>query len=374
MLVADKNFEVRGAGTAVVGLPLLPDTKQLEALAKDLRLGTLAVVSGGTVILTAGPEKVQAEAATRTLKAGQVTALVSGSVRAVGPLAFPLFVDRPAHSVGARQAIGGTAFEVVAVTSTREPLEALAEFQLFGVAGLAGLLVLALAVLLLIKPEEEEGGGMAMPPPMPVPPMARKEVAPMVVEHHGSGPEASPDDFHFPATSPSSFAISGPSSATAQVPPPPQTGSVPSFVPAPSSGSVATQASAPAPVPSFATAPAPAFVPPPAFSFAPPPPEPAVDPFGEPQADPFAAAAPVAAAEPPSPARAPAPVAPPPAAIVAAADAQRERLRGRRARAHRGLPGLQADGACVLTGAIVVSLDCPLPGHSSAGRAAHFAR
>jgi hypothetical protein len=290
MLVSDKN-EVRTAGSIAVGLPLLPDVKQLEGVAKDLRLSTLAVVSSGAVLRAAGPDKSQAALAIKTLKPGQVTPLVSGSVRVLGPLSFPLFVDAPSQSVGVRQAIAGTPFEVLAVVSTREPLDALAAFQIFGVASFAGLLLLAIAIALLLK-EEDEGGGMAVPPPMPMPPMTKKEPGPPtpVAAQHATGPEASPDDFHFPpspaASSPSSFVVSGPSMAPAAA------------VAAQPPGSNAPTATGPALV---IPEPAPAFVAPPSPA--------SFQPFEEPEVDPFASAAP-----PPSnpPVRVPsAPVFPP---------------------------------------------------------------
>jgi hypothetical protein len=245
--------------------------------------------------MLAGSDKNQADTAVKTLKAGQVVALVSGSVREVGPLTLPLFVQAP-HSMAARQAIAGTPFEVVAVTSTREAVEALAAFQLFGVAGLAGLALLTLVVALLLKPgEDDEGGGMVVPPPMPLPPVAKKEVRkepePIHHEPHHHGPEASPDDFHFPASTGSNIAISTPSmtGSTAPLPPPVETGQNPAL-------SVGLTSAPPAFSPNGPTV----------SSYTPSAPPVDDNPF-DPPADPFAVAAPASRPASPPPQRAPKP-------------------------------------------------------------------
>ncbi len=254
MLVSDKN-EVRVQGNAIIGLPLLPDPKSLDVLAKELKLSALGIVSKDKLLMLSGSDKAQAEAALKTVKVGDATALVVGPVRELGPLSMPLFVANAPHSVGARQAIAGTPFESFAIVSVREPVDALAAWQVTGVLSLLGLVLLSVVVTVLIKPEEE-GGGLAVPPPVPLPPVAvtrpKDEPAPALATAMGSdqphhAPEASPDDFHFPASAPpvsapvsqppvassaSSFAIStpsmmGPASATAV------TGASPAFNPPP---------------------------------------------------------------------------------------------------------------------------------------------
>jgi hypothetical protein len=231
MLVSDKN-EVRVQGNAIVGLPLLPDAKSLEALARELKLSALGIVSKDKLLLLVGSDKVQAEAALKSVKVGDAQPLVVGAVRELGPLSLPLFVPNAPHAVGARQTISGTPFESFAIVSVREPIDALAAFQVSGVLTLLGLVLLSVVFTLLIKPEDE-GGGLAVPPPVPLPPVAvskpKEDVtAPSLPigimggdqPHHA--PEASPDDFHFPASAPpvsqppvqssaSSFAISTPS-------------------------------------------------------------------------------------------------------------------------------------------------------------------
>lgn len=197
LLMVDRN-EVRVAGQTVAGLPLLPDAKRLEAMARELRLSTLAIVSQNKVLLAAGTEKVQAEPSLKALKAGQVGALGSGAVRHLGPLGLPLFTDS-AHAVGSRQVLSGTPFEVLAVASLREPLEALASYQVFGILALLGLVLLAAVVGVLIKSEDDGGTRMSLPPPLPLPPAKKEEPQPVpLMGSAGHGPEGSPDDFHFP--------------------------------------------------------------------------------------------------------------------------------------------------------------------------------
>jgi len=109
LLAVDHN-EVRPVGQVVAGLPLLPDAKRLEGVARELHLTTLAVVSQNKVLLAAGSEKVQAEPALKAIKSGQVTAFGAGPVRQFGPLSLPMFVEGTAHSLGSRQVLAGTPF------------------------------------------------------------------------------------------------------------------------------------------------------------------------------------------------------------------------------------------------------------------------
>ena len=53
LLISDKN-EVRTAGQVLLGLPVLPEAKQLEGVARELKLSTLAILSQGKVVLAAG--------------------------------------------------------------------------------------------------------------------------------------------------------------------------------------------------------------------------------------------------------------------------------------------------------------------------------
>lgn len=248
MVISDKN-EVRQAGSAVVGLPLLPDAKVLEATVKALGLKSLALVSDGKAVVSAG-EKAGTDAVLAGIKAGASGSLVSGTVRELGPLALPMMVDGLVQSVGGRQAIGGTTLEVAASASSRAALDALASYQVFGFGGLLGLFLMALVITLVMGgPPEEAGSSMVMPPPMPLPPPRREEPVvkpPITMPEQEAAPEASPDDFDFPVSSNSVAAQAHQSS------PPPfngSTGQSSVFAPEPTSDPFAN--SAPPPPPSF---------------------------------------------------------------------------------------------------------------------------
>ncbi len=270
MVISDKN-EVRQAGSALVGLPLLPDVKVLEATVKALGLKSLALVSEGKAVVIAG-DKAGTDAVLAGIKAGASGSLASGPVRELGPLALPLMVETLVQSVGARQAIGGTTFEVAASASSRAALDALASYQVFGFGGLLGLFLFAIVMTLVMGgAPEEAGSAMVMPPPMPLPPARREEPVikpPITMPEQEAAPEASPDDFDFPVSSNSIAAqVSQPSP-----PPPPSngTGQSPLFDPGPTSDPFASSAPPPPPPPSFrassppppvATSEAPAFSP-----------------------------------------------------------------------------------------------------------------
>lgn len=274
MAISDKN-EVRQAGSVIVALPLLPDAKLLETVAKSFNLQALALLADGKPVLKTGSEN-SLSAALGKLKPGTTAALSEGPVRELGPIALPTMTATTAHEVGGRQAIEGTAFEVVAVASSRAALESLAGYQVFALGGLVGLLLLTLVFTIIMGGATEEGGGMVLPPPMPVPPKRPESGlkpafqptadAPAPQTHEPAPAEASPDDFDFP-----------PAGSTGQ-----------------------NQAFQPPP-------------PAPAQNFAPPPPM-QTQPFSEPTSDPFAQHAP----PPPPPAR-PAPPPPPVATSEVAA-------------------------------------------------------
>ncbi len=313
MVISDKN-EVRQAGSAIVGLPLLPDVKVLEATVKSLGLKSLALVSDGKAVVSAG-EKAGTDAVLAGIKAGASGALASGPVRELGPLALPMMVERLVQSVGGRQAIGGTTFEVAASASSKAALDALAGYQVFGFGGLLGLFLFAIVMAIVMGGAPEEvGASMVMPPPMPLPPPRREEPIvkpPITMPDQQAAPEASPDDFDFPVSSNSSIGLQAgqPSS-----PPPFSTGGTgqsPPFDPEPTSDPFAN--SAPPPPPSFrassspppvATSESPAFSPRGGLmdedeaqrtvaypAFKPPPGAPGVAAPSTPSADPFAMAA-----------------------------------------------------------------------------------
>ncbi|MFZ5441747.1 MAG: MXAN_5187 C-terminal domain-containing protein [Myxococcota bacterium] len=277
LAISDKN-EVRQAGSVVVGLPVLPTGKFLEQTQKGLALSGLALVADGKPVQLAG-DKAAIDGALAKVKAGASSAIASGPVRELGPLALPLMVDNPVHAIGARQAIAGTPFEVVAVAASRAALDALAGYQVFALGGLVGLLLLTIVFTLLMGSQHEEGPAMVLPPPMPIPP--RKDEAgttgvkpaftPAPEPEPLAPPEASPDDFHFPASpsappaappasSPSAFSVSSPSSIT---------GAAPAFEP--ESDPFASSAPPPAPPPPAPPAPPPPAPPPPLAARPPPP-------------------------------------------------------------------------------------------------------
>ncbi len=273
LAVSDKN-EVRQAGSIIVGLPVLPEVKVLDQAVKALGLKGLALVADGKPVLVAGDKAVVDEVLAK-VKAGATTPLATGPVREIGPFALPLMVDAPVHALGARQAIGGTSFEVVSAVSSRAALEALAGYQVFALGGLVGLLLLTIVFTLIMGGAAEEGASMSLPPPLPVPPKREDtSLKPAFVppETHAPAPEASPDDFDFPPSSPrvasqppaappqsspSAFAVSSPSQMS--------TGSVPVFSPEPTSDPFAQAAPPPPPyrsAPPVATSEAQAYHPP----------------------------------------------------------------------------------------------------------------
>lgn len=301
LLTADRG-EVRGDGTVLVGLPLLPDADALGAIARARGLETLAVLREGAVVVAGGNAGLVA-GAVATLKPGAVGPLATGAARILGPLELPLLVGPPALSVGARQQLAGTPYEVLAVTSTSAAMARLAAFQIFSLGAVVGLLLLAVVVLTLLGAPEEEGARLVLPTPMPVPTVGAKRDEPPAPEplpmpEPAPAAEASPDDFDFPASSPSTMQAT--------------TSQVPAYAPSDSmaAGSALGVAS---------TASVPAFDP---FASAPPVPD-AADPF-----DPFAAMGP-APTHPPYPGSAPAfpdaPAAPQPSATLQQDDDAGER-------------------------------------------------
>lgn len=278
MVISDKN-EVRQAGSAIVGLPLLPDVKVLEATAKSLGLKSLALISDGKPVVSAG-EKAGTDEVLAGLKAGASGSLGSGAVRELGPLALPIMVDALVHTVGGRQSIGGTTFEVAASASSKAALEALASYQVFGLGSLLGLFLFAIVMTIVMGSGSTDDGsvGMVMPPPMPIPPTRSREEPvlkpPLAIQEQAAAPEASPDDFDFPVSSASSIGFQPPPPVS-QPPPPPfstgATGQSPLFDPEPTSDPFANSAPPPpppppsfrasSPPPPVATSEAPAFQP-----------------------------------------------------------------------------------------------------------------
>jgi hypothetical protein len=200
LAISEKN-EVTSAGAIVVGLPMLPDAKALEQPLKALGLMGLAIVSDGKPVLVAG-DKGSIDLVLGKLKANASGATVTGTVRALGPLALPLFQEAPVQAMGSRRTLLGTSFEVAAAASARPALEALVDDQVFSLGALLGLVLLAVVVAMLLGAPAEEGPAMSLPPPLTVP-VKRDEAASkpaLEPEPHAPAPEASPDDFVFPSS------------------------------------------------------------------------------------------------------------------------------------------------------------------------------
>jgi hypothetical protein len=232
LVVSDKN-EVRAAGHAVLGLPLLPDARALEVVKDSLGLTGVGIATDGKLLVSAG-DKGQLERAATVSQDGRPGALAEGPARAIGPLNLPMFSGSPVHGLGLKSPLPGTSFEVLAAASAKASVDALADYQVFGLGGLAGLLLLSLVVTVLLGGGDDAGRpAMVVPQPMPVPvvapPPRRDEPiaqAPLALPETEPAPEASPDDFDFPSSSasaasssssqvqssPSAFAVSSPSS------------------------------------------------------------------------------------------------------------------------------------------------------------------
>ncbi len=218
LLISDRN-EVRTAGSVLIGLPLIPDAKALaESVARDLRLEAVGIISGGAMLGAAGPQKALADKAFKTLKAtatGGAVTLESGPVESLGPLKLPVLTSPLPLEMGLRREIVGTPYEVVAVVSSRAAVEGLASFQFAAIAIWAALFLLSIVVGVLLG-GEDDGVRMSVPPPLPVPPISRPSPL-MSAEPSGSlampephaPPEASPDDFDFPASAGAPPAPSG---------------------------------------------------------------------------------------------------------------------------------------------------------------------
>jgi hypothetical protein len=202
MVISDKN-EVKSAGLAAVGAPLVDPKTILTGFKAELHLDSVALLADGKVVAVDG-DKAGIEGLIKSVKAGVITPVNEGAVEQVGPIALPM-MSSLTQELALRRPITGTPFEVLATVSSADDLIALAGFQKFGLGALIGLLLLSIAVTALIKSGEEEGASMVMPPPLPAPP-SRSTIQPALVEptpaeatpHHG--PEASPDDFNFPAS------------------------------------------------------------------------------------------------------------------------------------------------------------------------------
>ncbi|MCY1080357.1 MXAN_5187 family protein [Archangium lansingense] len=275
------------AVTLVVGAPLV-DGKVLESAALASGVAAIALVQGEKVLGTAGAQKELADEGIKVLRKGQSGHVVqSGSVRGWLPqlpqVKLPLFTSfedvkggEAPLSVGSRRALEG-GLEVVAVSSVRPFMTALADYQQMALFGLMCLLGFSLVWMLVMgsgrgasaeapaKEKKDKKKGKKGQEEAPAP---AQVAAPLPVAPTQEPPVPGPDDFPFPA-SPARVAQAVPAaepSGDAFPFPPPVPGSD-AYAAAPASGGDA-------------------------YPFASPPP--VVDPYGSPTVpgkDPFAAQA-----------------------------------------------------------------------------------
>ncbi len=229
---ADKG-EVKTVGAAFVGLPLVIDAQNLvEGVAKDLSLSALGLSVGGKVIASAGPRKELVALVAGKASPGQTIRADLGSTMELGPVKLPMVTagdvmgGEAVLEMGVRRDIPGTPFEVIAVSSVRPAMEALAGYQKFALFMLLGLFVAAIAFTLLMgsAPVEEAYVGPRVPAP-PVQISAKNDsLAPLPIADAPPPPEAHPDDFNFGPNTPGVGQGSAPSHSTQEAPrhvPPP---------------------------------------------------------------------------------------------------------------------------------------------------------
>ncbi|QRN94578.1 cell division protein FtsK [Archangium violaceum] len=277
------------AATVVVGAPLGVEEKALESAALSSGVAALAVVKGDKVVGSAGAQKALVDEALKTLQVGQVGHVVQrggvrGLIAQLPQVKLPLLTQADDFkggeaplAVGSRKALDG-GYEVVAVSSVRPFMSALADYQQTAFFGLAGLLGFSLVWTLVMGSGQSASAGAAPvkkeekkkkkgkkgqeedsePAPAPV-------AAPLPLQATPEPPVPGPDDFPFPAAPASARpmqAEAAPAGDAFPFPPPPAPGADP----------YAAQAPAPD-----------------AFPF---PPAPGVDPYASqtvPGNDPFAA-------------------------------------------------------------------------------------
>jgi hypothetical protein len=209
------------AATLVVGAPVM-EARFLESAALASGVAALAVVKGDQVLESTGTYKDLAQEALKTLSVGNSGHVVErGSVRSLlAPLPrvrLPLLTDptdtlggEAPLSVGSRQSLGGD-LEVVAVTSVRPFMTALADYQHDALFALLGLLGLSLVWTLLMgssapsapAPARKKKGGEPREEPAGVPAVGPAMSAPLAgpafLTPAPEPPTAGPEDFPFSA-------------------------------------------------------------------------------------------------------------------------------------------------------------------------------
>ncbi|MFZ5471361.1 MAG: MXAN_5187 family protein [Myxococcota bacterium] len=233
LAVADKPDQAKVHGHLVVGVPVLPPGVA-EAVAKELKLGAVAVLAGGKIVESSSALQASAAALEQSTQPGQTKVIERGQVDRLGPLQLPALTERDplggsaALSVGSRQELRGTPFEVVAIADLRPWMTTLASYQRLAMFVFAGLFGLTLVWTLVMgsgavkraaakDKEEKKESAASAPPPTP----ARSEAPPALpISEIEPVAEASPDDFQFgpPPETPGPDAFSG---AVAEPPPVP---------------------------------------------------------------------------------------------------------------------------------------------------------
>lgn len=169
-----------GGGTVVIGAPLLVDGL-IQQVAKDTGLGAVALLKGGKVVSSAGPDNSVAEQAIRESQAGKSTPVARGYTGGIWPIRLPLLTSgdwlgggAPLY-VASRQALEGTPYEAVGIVSVKPFMDALASYQAAAVLGFFGMLGLtALWVFVIVGLGVREGAlkrgedfAPVKPPPIP---------------------------------------------------------------------------------------------------------------------------------------------------------------------------------------------------------------
>ncbi len=213
------------AVTLVVGAPLELDAKALESAAVSSRVAALALLKGDKVLATAGAQKELVDVALQSLQAGQTGHVVQrGGVRALLPqlpqVQLPMLtepddfkgVEAPL-AVGSRRALEG-GYEVVAVSSVRPYMAALADYQQNALFGLLGLLGFSLVWTLVMgstkaaapapakKEEKKDKKGKKKGQEDEAPAPAAAAPLPLAAQPLPEPPVPGPDDFQFPAAAP----------------------------------------------------------------------------------------------------------------------------------------------------------------------------
>jgi hypothetical protein len=261
--------EPRVAARMILGAPLM-DQGIAERLSQQMGLSALALIQGGTVLQSGGPEKAALPAAVKEMLPGATDVVLQrGHAGSLGPLKLPVLTQKDAPgaqaplALAAREAIPTTPYEVLSVASLAPAMTALAAYQRIAVAAFGALIFLTVVWTVLMgsggaarEEEEDEAPSRTEPAPSPLvgPALAepRALANELPIKDAPPAPEASPDDFVF--GSPSSQERMAdfrtqPSVRSPLLPPEPEPEPDPEPAPAP--------AALPPPVPDFGVAPAP---------------------------------------------------------------------------------------------------------------------